>query len=73
MAGVVILIWGEDEAEFFCNREWTGQIALIRHDKSGCRRASMELLQRRALRSRRTMSAIPAKAELALRRHDFGF
>jgi len=32
----------------------------------------MEPLRRRALRSRRTMSAA-AKAELALRRQDFGF
>jgi hypothetical protein len=70
---VVSLIWGEHEAEFFRKQNWTEQIALIRHDKSGCRRASMPPLRRRALRARRTMSAIPAKAKLALRRLDFGF
>jgi hypothetical protein len=42
MAGVVILIWGEREAEYFCRQDWTGQISLIRHDKSGCRRTAIE-------------------------------
>jgi hypothetical protein len=39
MAAVVILIWGGGEAEYFCKQDWTGQISLIRHDKSGCRRS----------------------------------
>jgi hypothetical protein len=30
---IVSLIWGEHEAEFLCKQNWTGQIALIRHDK----------------------------------------
>jgi hypothetical protein len=59
------LIWGEHEAEFLCKQNWTGQIALIRHDKKSCRRRSMQPLRRRALRSRRIMSAVPGKAELA--------
>jgi hypothetical protein len=28
MAGVLEVIWGRDEAEYFCERDWTGQIAL---------------------------------------------
>ena len=28
MAGVVRVIWGPREAEYFCNRGWTGQITL---------------------------------------------
>jgi hypothetical protein len=28
MAGVVVVIWGSREAEYFCVRDWTGQIAL---------------------------------------------
>jgi hypothetical protein len=30
---VVSSIWGKREAEFLCKQNWTGQIALIRHDK----------------------------------------
>jgi hypothetical protein len=33
MAEVVKVIWAENEAEYLCNDHWTGQIALIRHDK----------------------------------------
>jgi hypothetical protein len=29
MAGFVRVIWGRDEAEYFCERDWTGQITLI--------------------------------------------
>jgi hypothetical protein len=39
MAGVVILIWGNGEAEYFCKQDWTRQISLIRHDKSDFRRS----------------------------------
>jgi hypothetical protein len=28
MAGVVGVIWGTDEADYFCGRGWTGQISL---------------------------------------------
>jgi hypothetical protein len=36
------LIWVCGEAESFCIQDWTGQISLIRHDKSDFRRMSME-------------------------------
>jgi hypothetical protein len=29
------VIWGKREAEYFCKRDWTGQITLIRFNKSG--------------------------------------
>ena len=38
MAMDIVLIWGKREAEYFCRRDWTGQITLIRFDKSGCAR-----------------------------------
>jgi hypothetical protein len=44
MAAVVGLIWAKREAEYFCGQHWTGQISLIRHDKLGFRRRSMEPL-----------------------------
>ena len=28
MGVVLSLIWGDDEAEYFCGRDWTGQITL---------------------------------------------
>jgi len=67
MAEVIVLIWGKRETEYLCNHDWTGQISLICHDKLDFARTSIEPLQRLALRSGRTMSAVPAKAELALR------
>jgi hypothetical protein len=30
MAGVLLLIWGRGEADYFCARDWTGQITLNR-------------------------------------------
>ena len=30
MAGVLLLIWGRGEADYFCARHWTGQITLNR-------------------------------------------
>jgi hypothetical protein len=33
MAEVVVLIWAENEAEYLCRHDWTGQISLIRHEK----------------------------------------
>ena len=30
MAGVLLLIWGSGEADYFCARDWTGQITLNR-------------------------------------------
>jgi hypothetical protein len=33
MTGVVKMIWAKNEAEYFCNEDWTGQISLIRHEK----------------------------------------
>jgi hypothetical protein len=38
------VIWAAVEADYFSREEWTGQISLIRHDKSGFRRTSMEPL-----------------------------
>jgi hypothetical protein len=38
------VIWGEVEADYFLREDWTGQISLIRHDKSGFPRTSMEPL-----------------------------
>jgi hypothetical protein len=29
------VIWGKREAEYFCKWDWTGQITLIRFNKSG--------------------------------------
>jgi hypothetical protein len=29
------LIWVSGEAEYFCKQDWTGQITLIRFNKSG--------------------------------------
>ena len=34
------VIWGQVEADYFSREDWTGQISLIRHDKSGFRRTS---------------------------------
>jgi len=67
MTEVIVLIWGEREAEYLCNQDWTGQISLICQDKLDFARTSIQSLQRLALRSGRRMSAVPAKAELALR------
>jgi hypothetical protein len=65
MAGVVSLIWGKREAEYFCRQDWTGQISLIRHDKSGFRRRDMrQLISRRAHR----WSACPVEARKRKRR-----
>jgi hypothetical protein len=33
MASDIDLIWGKHEAEYFCKRDWTGQITLIRFRK----------------------------------------
>jgi hypothetical protein len=45
-ASDIDLIWGKREEESFCNRDWTGQITLIRLNKSPASR--MELLRRGA-------------------------
>jgi hypothetical protein len=36
--GVMELIWGKREAEYFCKRDWTTQITLIRFNKLACAR-----------------------------------
>src|SRR5205085_12516312 len=36
MAGVLELIWGRGEAEYFCGKDWTTQITLIRFNKFAC-------------------------------------
>jgi hypothetical protein len=33
MAGVVRVIWGDGEANYFCDRDWMGQITLKRLKK----------------------------------------
>ncbi len=38
MARDMQVIWGKVEADYFSHEGWTGQISLIRHDKSGCAR-----------------------------------
>jgi hypothetical protein len=40
MAEDMPVIWVEIEADYFSREDWTGQISLIRHDKSGFRRTS---------------------------------
>ena len=32
------VIWVERKPKYFCDRDWTGRIALIRFEKFGCRR-----------------------------------
>jgi hypothetical protein len=32
------MIWAENEAEYLCKQDWTGQISLIRHEKLDFRR-----------------------------------
>lgn len=32
------VIWDDDKADYFSSEDWTGQISLIRHDKSDFRR-----------------------------------
>jgi hypothetical protein len=44
MAADIEVIWVKSEPEYFCEEDWTGQISLIRHDKSGFRRGSMTLV-----------------------------
>jgi hypothetical protein len=44
MAEVVVLIWAENEAEYLCRHDWTGQISLIRHEKLDFRREGMAWL-----------------------------
>jgi hypothetical protein len=41
MAAVVNMIWAENEAEYLCRQDWTGQISLIRHEKLDFRRMSI--------------------------------
>jgi hypothetical protein len=36
------VIWVEVEVVYFSREDWTGQISLIRHDKSSFRRIPME-------------------------------
>jgi sucrose-6-phosphate hydrolase SacC (GH32 family) len=33
MAGVVGVIWAENEAKYLCRHGWTGQITLMRQEK----------------------------------------
>jgi hypothetical protein len=41
MAGVVGVIWGDREEEYFCGRDWTTQIALIGLMKSAFWRSTL--------------------------------
>jgi hypothetical protein len=38
------VIWVRRKWKYFCKGDWTGQISLIRHDKSDFRRRSMSLM-----------------------------
>jgi hypothetical protein len=40
MAAVVNVSWAKNEAEYLCRNDWTGQISLIRQEKSGFRRGA---------------------------------
>ena len=51
------VIWGQVEADYFSGEDWTGQISLIRNDKSVCWRMSMEPSRWFALWSGRTIFA----------------
>ena len=46
MAAVVEVIWAENEVEYFCRRDWTGQISLIRHEKLDFRRGRTTVKRR---------------------------
>jgi len=46
MASVVMLIWAENEAEYLCKHDWTGQISLMRHEKLDFRRGGDSPLKR---------------------------
>jgi hypothetical protein len=72
MAEMVQVICPENEVEYFCKDDWTGQISLIRYAKLDFRRRAMGSLRRPAVGSRRTMSAMLADAELVLGQQDFG-
>jgi hypothetical protein len=41
MAAVVSMIWAENEAEYLCKQDWTGQISLMRQEKLDFRREAM--------------------------------
>jgi hypothetical protein len=41
MAIDIDLIWGTGEGEYFCKRDWTAQISLIRFNKSGFWRTAL--------------------------------
>ena len=43
--GVVVLIWGNREVVYFCARDWTGSIRLIRHGKFASARTPIRLLR----------------------------
>jgi hypothetical protein len=46
MAEMVQVICAENEVEYFCKDDWTGQISLIRQEKLDFRRDAMAYLER---------------------------
>ena len=52
MATVVNMICAKNEVEYFCKRDWTGQISLIRHEKLDFRRSDSPLKRMPDRRSR---------------------
>ena len=51
-AGDLLLIWVRRERKYFCNQDWTGQITLIRFNKSPATRS-----ERQAVRAKRCSHA----------------
>jgi hypothetical protein len=43
MGSDIEVIWVKRERKYFCEGDWTGQISLMRRDKSDFRRGSMTL------------------------------
>ena len=69
IAEVVGLIWAENEAEYLCRHDWTGQISLIRQEKFDFRRGAIEPLRPAVLRSHRAVRH-SGQSQTRLRRRD---
>jgi hypothetical protein len=76
----ILLIWVCGEAKYFCKGGWTGFTDLpVRHNQRMDRRHALQpKLEGSAVGSSlllidRTMSAVRTKADITLRRQDFGF
>jgi len=45
MTGVLVLIWGRGEADYFYNQDWTGQITLKRLKKIAATRIDYTMVR----------------------------